>query len=292
MFAAKAEALYHRYAGRLAEAERELNRALALAKGWDMDREVPALTIDLARTRFELADYVTARDLLVRVVGDGSDKDSVKARIYLGLVHLRLGRVDLAEADLARALRDVQKSGLAGYLALLHTAMGELAMQSGRRAEARVHWGDAVALWTDDLPEPASVEARAYLGVLDALEGKPASGRMAVQGSLAHARRAGPASLEARCHISLARIDVGERKFQDALTTLKAPALDGKTLGPELQAQLHYWRSRALDGHGDRAGVQSEENIARKLIQEIEASLPSQYRDTFSSRPDIRPLIE
>jgi serine/threonine protein kinase/tetratricopeptide (TPR) repeat protein len=293
MFAAKGTALHHRYGGRLSEAERELNRALALAKGWDMDREVPTLTVDLARVRFEMADYGAARSLLVQAVGDGSGKDSAKARIHLGLVHLRLGQSGLAKADFDQALRDVRKSGHAGHLALLHTAMGELAIQSDHWSEARTHFGNAVALWTDNLPEPASVEARAYLGLLDALEGKPARGQMAVQSSLDHAIKVGPLSLEARCRIYLARIQVGERRFQDALTTLNVLAAYGKSmLGSDVQAQVHYWRSRALEGRGDRAGAHSEQALARKLIQDMRASLPEQYRDGFGSRPDIRPLIE
>jgi hypothetical protein len=169
--------------------------------------------------------------------------------------------------------------------------MAELAIQAGHPREARTHLSRAVALWTDHLPEPPSVEARAHLGLLDALEGRPASGRRAVQSSLAHATQTGPVSLEARCRIYLARIDVGERRFDDALETLKTLVTGGKTPGPELQAEVHYWRSRALEGRGDRADAKAEQDIARKLIENIGASLPIQYKGSFRSRPDIQLLI-
>jgi serine/threonine protein kinase/tetratricopeptide (TPR) repeat protein len=293
MFAAKVTATYLRYSGQLAEAERELNRALALAKEWGMYGEIPALTIDLARSRFDMGDYGAARDLLLDAVGDGSGKHSAIARIYLGRVHGRLGQFDLARADFKQALRDLNMAGHTGYLAILHTSMGDLAFQTGRRGDARAHLSAAVALWTDDLPEPASVEARAYLGLLDALEGRPAAGMTAVQSSLEHAKRTGPFSLEARCRIYLARIYAAEHRFEEAINALKPLAvIENLTLGSELQALVHYWRSRAMEGIGDRAGAQSEESMARKLIREIRLSLPEQYRQGFVSRPDIRPLVE
>jgi hypothetical protein len=115
---------------------------------------------------------------------------------------------------------------------------------------------------------------------------------MAVQSSLERARRAGPLSLEARCRVYLARIDVGERRLEEALETLRVITPDGeRALGPELQAQVHYWRSRALMARGDRAGAQSEETVARKLVADLRASLPAQYRGGFESRADIHLII-
>ena len=55
-----------------------------------------------------------------------------------------------------------------------------------------------------DVGDPASVEARAYLGLLDALEGRPAPARKAVETSLEQAGRMGLFSLESRCRMYLA----------------------------------------------------------------------------------------
>jgi tetratricopeptide (TPR) repeat protein len=293
MFAAKVTATHDRYAGRHAEAERELNRAIALAREWGMEREIPALMIAIARSRFDMSDYAAARENLLRALEDGSGKDSVEARILLGLTHVRLGQFDRAQADLSQALRDVQKGGDTGHLPLLDTAMGELAYESGRPRDARIYYGEASALWTDDLPDPASVQARASLGLLDGLAGRPAAARAAILASLEHARRTGPLSLEARCRVHLARIDVAAQDFEDALNTLSAITTHReRALGPELQAQVHYWRSRALRGRGDRARAESEEGVARKLIKDLRASLPQQYQDGFAARADIHRVIE
>src|SRR5688572_10016733 len=120
-----------------------------------MNREVPALTIDLAQVRFERSEYAAAHALLLQALGDGTTKDSAKARIHLGLVHTRLGQFKAAQDDLRQALQDVQKREDVGYRPLLLMAMGELAYQSGSEATAREYFVDSAALWTDDLPEPA-----------------------------------------------------------------------------------------------------------------------------------------
>jgi tetratricopeptide (TPR) repeat protein len=292
MFAARVTALAFRYAGRHADAERELNRALALAKERNMESTVPELRIELALSRFEMSDYQAAQDLLVAALGDGSDNESARIRIHLGLTHVRLGEFDRARTELDQAARDVQNRGDSGTLPLLQTAMGELAYESGHRAEARAHFSQAAARWTDDLPDPASVEARARLGLLDAMDGNPA-GRTAIQSSLEQARRTGPVSLQVRCHLYLARADVHERRFEEAWNTLNDTSQQGEQgLGPELQAQTRYWRSRVMTARGDDSGARAEELQARKLIQDVRASLPEQYREGFGSRADIRLITQ
>ena len=201
VFAARVIAASHRYAGRYAEADREFNRAIALARERDMNRDIPALTIARARSRLEAGDYLTAQGLLQEALGDGSGRDSADARLYLGLVNVRLGQFDAAQAQLSQASTDVQRLENAEFLAQVKTALGELAYESNRRDEARRYWSEAAALWIDDLPDPASVEARVYLGLLDALEGRPAPARKAVQTSLEQAGRMGVFSLESRCRM-------------------------------------------------------------------------------------------
>ena len=96
-------------------------------------------------------------------------------------------------------------------------------------------------------------------------------------------------SLESRCRMYLARIELGYGRAEEAWKALTAITWDGeRTLSSELQAQVHYWRGRAMAARGDRSGAQSEEDEARKLIRTLQASLPEQYRDGFAARPDIR----
>ena len=95
-------------------------------------------------------------------------------------------------------------------------------------------------------------------------------------------------ALESRARLNLARIDIEQRAYADALTGLRAIPADGdQMLGPEMQAQVHYWRSRALKARGDSQAAQSEAETARRLIVDLRDSLPAENRDGFASRPDI-----
>src|SRR5262249_12635119 len=142
------------------------------------------------------------------------------------------------------------------------------------------------ALWKNDLPSPASVAGRASLGLLDALEGR-SRGRSAAEASLVKARQIGVQSLIARCRIALARIDLKERVFPEALelTTVKK---GDEVLGPEMLAELHFWHGEALKATGDLEGARKERVLCRHLIDSISTRLPPEDRSGFMARPDIR----
>ena len=111
-----------------------------------------------------------------------------------------------------------------------------------------------------------------------------------MRASLAQAQRMGRVALEARCRIHLARIDVLARQFDEAASLLDQIPQDGpaRAIGPELQAQTHFWRSRVLAGRGDSQGALSEGTMARTAIESLRASLPEPDRPGFESRVDIR----
>ena len=95
-------------------------------------------------------------------------------------------------------------------------------------------------------------------------------------------------SLEVRCRLSLARLDVEQRRFADAIGRLRdIPPDGGRTLGPELQAQIHYWQGRALAGSGNQASAATENNLARALLQQLRSSIPERYRASFDTRRDL-----
>src|SRR5205085_1378554 len=96
---------------------------------------------------------------------------------------------------------------------VLATARGKLAYESGQPGEAVQSFTRAAALWTDDLPDEPSVEARAYLGLIDALGGRVDRGRQSVVASMEQARKMRRLSLETLCRVFLARIDTGRRRF-------------------------------------------------------------------------------
>jgi len=287
-------AAYYRYGGRHAEAGRQLNQALNIAKGRDLKDEIAALNIELARSRFDLNNYEGARGLLLNALGDNPAQGSLRARVHFGRVQLRVGDITGARTYLSQALVETEKRDILWILPLLYSALGELAYESGDMKEARTSFGKAAAVWTaDEPPDAASVEARAYLGLLDALEGRSARGERGVRSSLDQARKMGRFALENQCRLYLARIALLDRRVEDTLRVLsEIPADDGeRALGPEIQAQVHYWRSQALALRGDRAGARSEADMARMLVESIRTSLTEDFRRGFASRPDIRLVI-
>jgi tetratricopeptide (TPR) repeat protein len=290
VFAAQNTALYHRNRGQYADAERDLNRALSLARERDLDDEILSSTLGLALSRFDRNEYTAARGLIQSAVGERTDRDSVEARIYLGRIDTRLGNFDAAQATLVWAESQVNQRGDTGLLPLLHLATGELAYQTGRSADARQHFSQASSLWSDDLPDASSVEARSYLGLLDALQGQATQGREALRASLAQAQRMGRVALEARCRLHLAQIDVLTKQLDEAGSLLDQIPPDSpmRAIGPELQAQTHFWRSRVLAGRGDSQAAQREASMARSVIESLRASLAEPDRRGFASRVDIR----
>ena len=293
VFAALLTGAHHRYAGRILDAERELNRGLAIARERDLNDDIAALTLDLGRTRFEVGDYARARELLKEALGDGSGPRAPEARIRLAIVHTRLGDFASADTELMKAAGELEQGRERWLFPLLQAAFGTVAYERGGLDDARMHFGRAALIEVDPDPDGATFEARASLGLLDALEGKAAAGRAAVAESLAEAQKMGRYSLESRLRIYLARIDAGLRRFDDALAALEAIPPDGaRAIGPELQAEVHYWRARALLGRGDRAAAQAEADTSRKLIEPLRDALPVADRDRFASRRDIRSLFE
>ena len=284
---------YERNVGRAAEAERTVNQGLAVAREHDLHDRAARLTISLARVRLATGDYFVARQLLTEDLLTGVSKGiAVEAALLHARAAVRLGDFDTARRDLGRALPQLQ--GADETLgALLETVTGELEYESGHSEQARSRFARAAAFWTDDVPDEASVEARAYLGLLDAINGRWADGRRSVQASLDHSRKNGCLLLEERCRSFLARIDVRQGRFQDALETLRTIPDDSsqQTIGPELRAQAQYWQMQALSGLGNHGGAESAERAARESLEKLRSTLPAQYRTSFGDRPDIRRIL-
>jgi tetratricopeptide (TPR) repeat protein len=284
-------ALYYRQAGRHADAERELNRALAILRERNLEDDIGSVTIDRALSQIDLARYPEALRLLGEALAAGTGRRTASARIHLARVHLRLGDGATSAAELVQA-SDTEGAGN-DSLPLLLLVQGELAGHAGRVDEARRAFERASSLWTGPLPDAASVEARANLGYLDAVAGRPVQGRLAVETSLKQAQLMERFALEARCRLLLARIDLGQRQFDAALRTLDAipPDDDMRTIGAELRAQVHYWRAQALMGGGAAAAAQAEIGLARKMIDGIREALPEAYRPGFLARPEVQRII-
>src|SRR5207249_5891313 len=105
----------------------------------------------------------------------------------------------------------------------------------------------------------ATVEATCYRGLLDALAGKSPGGRGMLEKGVHQARTMGRLSLEAQCRVHLARIDVGEGRYEEAIAALDGiPSESDRSIGGELEAAVHYWRGRALLGRHNVSGAAPE----------------------------------
>jgi tetratricopeptide (TPR) repeat protein len=285
------EAASLRQTGRLAEARRELVAALSIAREKQLIRQAVAITVAIAQTDLLLNDYESARKSLEELLTGNAEK-ALDARITLGTVYTRLGEFDAARTQLEAALVDAAAQP-AQFVAAVRAALGELAYESGKLPDAREQFGKAAALWTDDVSDAAAVEARSFVGFLDASAHRDPKAMTMIQASIERARAMGRLDLEVRCRLHLARLQIGERRYAEAVATLDGIPLEGeRTVGPERQAQVRYWRSRALVGRGDPGLAASEAARARKLIVDLQAALPAAGRDRFASRSEIRPLVE
>jgi tetratricopeptide (TPR) repeat protein len=276
---------YHRNAGRYAESERLFNEALSIARVNGFLNEVAPITVDLARLRLAAGDYTGARDFLTDILAKGAGHDEAEARIVLAASQVRLGRLDAASEELERA-RDEVETMRPALRPAFELVLGDAAVSSGRVDLARAHFARASALWVDAIPDPASVEARAHMGLLTR-----GPSRAALESSLAQAQAIGSVVLEARVRILTARKLVESGDGPGAVKVLSSLPRD-EAIGPELNAQAHFWRGQALTRGGDGAAGQREVALARDLIEKFRMSLPEPDRKPFASRVEIRRILD
>ncbi len=62
-----------------------------------------------------------------------------------------------------------------------------------------------------------------------------------------------------------------------------------RKIDPESRALVEYWRARAMEGSGDRAGETAAR--ARQILLQLQRSLPEESRAPFAARPDISAVL-
>ena len=283
------EAVSLRHAGRPADARRQLLQALSIAREKQLSELIATVTVSLAQTDLFVNDYETARATLEEAVAK-KEAAGLNARILLGTVFVRLGEFELARKYLEAAGSEIEAQESAEFTPAVRLALGELAYQSGKLDEARAQFEKASALWIDELPDAASVEARSLLGLLVAQGGASAAVDRMLREAVMQADRMARLDLKARCRLRLARFQILQRRHREALATIDEIPLAGPgSLGSELQAQVHYWRGRALGA--DQTGAASEFALARKLVATLQTSLPAASRERFAARQEIRLML-
>jgi tetratricopeptide (TPR) repeat protein len=279
-------AAHARFTGRYEEALTGIRSALAMARERKLAERVSALLLDEARVLMETGRYVEAGQRLDEAMAVGVSQKPSELLIERARIDARLGDVDRARERLEKA-RALPESMGGELLPRLHAAAGEVAYAAGDLKQAYASFLEASRLWTDDLPDAASVEARARVGLLDALAGRGA-GRGAIEASLAEARRMKRPLLEAVARVALAQVDVRARQPQQASAVLDGVRMDA--IGPELQAQVHHWRAEAAAALGHDAAAQTARREAERIVAALQEDVPESLRPRFLLRPEIQAI--
>jgi tetratricopeptide (TPR) repeat protein len=280
-------AAHDRFVGRHESARRGIAQALDIARKRNFVDAIPSLLLDDGRVLTQMGDYTGARETFLKALASEGATEVAELLVDLGRVHALIGDVDAAREALDRASR-LPEAAAGDVIPRLKAAFGELAYAEGRVKDARDAFDEASRLWTDDLPDAASVESRAFVGLLDGLAGKPGA-RALVDASLQQARRMQRPALEAEARVFLARLDLHAGQPERAATVLSEAPVE--PIGPELRAQIHHWRGAAAAalGTGDRGARDSQE--ARRLLDAVRDTVPSGLRERFLSRPDRQALL-
>jgi hypothetical protein len=247
---------------------------------------IPALLLDEGRILIETGHYVQARERIDEALTSEVATRTVELLIERARVDARLGDVDHARGVLAQ-LSALPEAAVGDVVPRVRLVTAEVAYAADDMKQARMAYAEAAQLWTDDLPDAASVEARAYVGLIDGLAGKPA-GRAAVEASLAQARRMQRPLIEALTRVFLARLDLQARQPQMAATRLEGVQMDA--IGPEAQAQVHYWRAAAAAALGNDAAAQQGRREVARILTALQQDVPETLRPRFLLRPEIGAL--
>ncbi|HEY1302114.1 MAG TPA: protein kinase [Vicinamibacterales bacterium] len=280
-------AAFYRNTARWEEAGHELAVADTLSTQNNLASKKTRVDIDMGRLSFERGAYAEAIQHFTHALANSPDNDRVQVWIGMGRTHTRVGDFDTARADLQMASQEIEQQRDSNNQASLLSALGELAYESGHVDEARSHFRRAAAFWTPPFADPASLEARAYLGFIDA--GNRPSGRILLLDTLAQARQMRRVTLEARCQLFLLRLSMLRQRFDEAAATLReiSPAFEG-LLAAELRAQLHFWRGKALRHRTDVRAADAEDAAAAQSIAELLRLVPEMSRDRVLLRSDLR----
>jgi tetratricopeptide (TPR) repeat protein len=285
---------HYLHSGRYKDAERELNRALNLASERDLDTRSITTSIRLAQTRLATGNYAAARTLLTEALPRAPMQGRLEAMIYLARTNVRLGAFEMARTVLADVQLTLTGDRDRRLLPLLHLALGELAYESGQFREARRHFSEGAAYLIDEMPNEDALRARAFAGLLEALDGQTDSGRAKVAGTLDVAQRVGYRSMAAQCRVLLAQIEIARQQFREAQQALVAvpPDDESQAIDRELRAEIFHWSAKAWAGMGDTVRASAENAAARERVSSLAQELGEQYRPQFFARPLIAQILK
>ncbi|HWN87003.1 MAG TPA: protein kinase [Vicinamibacterales bacterium] len=281
-------AAHERFTGLYAESRRDLDQAMTIAHDRNFVDAIPGLLLDSGRVSLETSRYVEARDTFMKALTSEGATKAAELLIDLARAHAMLGDVTSARDALGRA-KQAPDANSGDIVPRMKAATGEIAFAAGDMKAARSAFEEAARLWVDDRPDAASVESRAYVGLLDGLAGR-AMGRAAITASLQQAQKMRRPALETTARVFLARLDLQAGQAASALAGLEG--IDMARIGPELEAQVHAWRGAAHAALGMTAAAVRERRDAARLRDTLQQAVPEELRERFLSRPDIQTISQ
>jgi tetratricopeptide (TPR) repeat protein len=282
---------YYRHVGKYVEADTELNRARGLADQHSLAQESESVRLALAWLRFDQSRYGDAQRLLKELLQKQTGRSALQARILLGRVLTRLGAVEAANAELSAVGEALRSQDDPGLRPRLHAAIGELHYESGRIADAREHFKIAATFWKPRFGDEAAIEARGWLALIEAVDRPATGGESTLREVISQAQRMERFTLEVKCRVWLARLYVQRGDFPQALREIETlPPERLELLGKELRASLLYWKARA--NVTDANATAADLGAVGRLLKEVRDEIPSQYRELFAARPEIRTMTD
>jgi tetratricopeptide (TPR) repeat protein len=286
--------MHYRYLGRYADATKELNKAAALASERDQDFRSAITSIRFAQIHLETGRYEEARKVLTDALPKAAARSRLEAQIYLARAHIRLGDYTTARSLLESVQPELAKAGDTALLPLFYKNLGDLAVEQNQMQEARNSFSRGADLLTRELPDMDALEASAGLALQQAVQGADDRARATLNEILKVAQSTGHLSLQARCRILLAQIDVTRGRFDRALRELEdVPVDDGsRAIERELRIRAYFWSSRARTALGQSNEAAADLAAARGLVQELARDVEEDHRAMFLKRPLIQDVLQ
>ena len=290
VFGLRMSGAYQRQTGLIDDAERSLDRALAVARERGLQDDTLSITVDMARTAIAKGDYAAAARLVDAVVDEPRSREQTRAAILKGQALSLLGAGGEARAAFERAARGVEGEGDKGSLPALLVSEGAVLFEAEDLTGARERFGRARAIAANPLVDAETIEAEAYAAYLDGRNGTRGAATTRLRAALAAAERLRRVSLAGTCRVLLARLAIEAGDAAGALAAVTVPADVEARLQPEVAAEVHLVR---IDAAGRTGGTQVEaaRQAIRQIVDGLRGPVPAERLSAFLSRPRIRRLL-
>ncbi len=288
--------IYSLNTGSFQQANQSLQQARDLFQKVQAAPQVTQATYNQARAFFFQNRYQQAR-LAADAALDRARNDKIPSKvadvqILSGWIYLRLGDTGRARSLLQEGLASAKKNDYGELLPQAYAALGELYLQLGDRGRARSYLQQGSALWKEPSVSESTIEARSDLGLLYAEQGNTVRGLAECRAAVDGARRLQHRHTIARATLNLAQVHLLRREAALAQQILEELLATKADLGREFQARAWFLRGQALANLGQKEQAIAARQHAREAILQLQRELDPADRQGFSSRRDVRVILE